>query len=64
MTIKTYTAVLHDGPIPTAEGQPVLCPFQPDGTPKPVVDYHGAIYRLMPDQIAVDFFDYQLSEAT
>ncbi|MCK3770983.1 hypothetical protein MZK47_15020 [Microbacterium aerolatum] len=63
MTIKSYTAVLHDGPIPTAAGQPVLCPFQPDGSPKPVVDYHGAIYRLMPGQIAADFFDYQLSEA-
>jgi len=27
------------------------------------VDYHGAIYRLMPGQPAADFFDYQLSEA-
>ncbi|WP_390178632.1 hypothetical protein [Microbacterium sp. MTN4-26] len=51
---------MHDGVTPTAVGEPVLCPFQPDGSPKPVVDHQGRIYRLMDSQDASDFFDYQL----
>ena len=60
MTTKTYSAAMHNGVTPTAVGEPVLCPFQPDGSPKPVVDHQGRIYRLMDSQDASDFFDYQL----
>jgi len=61
MTIKTYIAMLHDGPTPTEEGQPVVCPFQPDGTPKPVLDHQGRIFHLMEMQGSADIFDYRLS---
>lgn len=63
MTIKTYVEVLHDGPTSTDEGQPVLCPFQPDGLPKPVIDHDGVIYRLNDTQNAPGMFDYQKAPA-
>ncbi|WP_438354665.1 hypothetical protein [Microbacterium sp. CJ88] len=59
MTIKTYVAVLHEGPVPTSAGEPVVCPLQPDGSPKSVLDHHGVIFRLMEQQTSFGFFDYQ-----
>lgn len=59
MTIKTYVAVLHEGSVPTSAGEPVVCPLQPDGNPKSVLDHHGVIFRLMEQKTSVGFFNYQ-----
>lgn len=63
MTIKTYIAVLHDGSTTSDGGQPVACPFQPNGTPKPVIDHHGLMYRLIDGQAPSGIYDYRLDEA-
>ena len=62
MTIETYVAVLHDGPRTSADGEPVLCPLQPDGTPKRVLDHHGVLYRLNDVQTGARIFDYRRVE--
>jgi hypothetical protein len=59
MTIATYLAVLHDGPTPTGAGEPFERPLDPGGTPKLVLNQHGASYRLVNQQTAFGFFDYQ-----
>lgn len=47
MAVKTYIAILHDSRVKTADGRPVQCPLQPDGAPKPTIDNHGVLYRLL-----------------
>ena len=59
MTVETYIALLHDGASPTADGNPVVCPFQPDGTPKPTIDHHGTLYHLLHTPHEVGVYDYR-----
>lgn len=58
MTIETYIALLHEQNTPTPAGQPVLCPLQPDGTPKPTIDHGGVLYHLLHTQSGPGVFDY------
>ncbi|WP_234058077.1 MULTISPECIES: hypothetical protein [Microbacterium] len=58
MTIETYIALLHEDVTPTKEGRPVLCPLQPDGTAKPVIDHDGVLYHLIGSNSGADVFDY------
>lgn len=58
MKVETYIALLHDDQTPTPYGRPVLCPFQPDGTPKPAIDHHGSIYHLNDHRGQGNTFDY------
>lgn len=44
MTIQTYIALLRGSA--AGDGRRVVCPLQPDGRPKPVIDHHGVLYRL------------------
>jgi len=62
MTVQTYIAVLHDGPIPTAAGQPVVCPLQPDGTPKPEIDHNGEIYYMTEVENTAGVVDYHRTQ--
>jgi hypothetical protein len=59
MTIDTYIAMLHDGPVADQSGEPVLCPLQPDGNPKPTLDHHGIIYQLVSEAAEGEIFDYR-----
>lgn len=64
MTVETYIAVLHDESSKTLPGESVLCALQPDGTPKPVVDHHGVMYRILPTQDSAGVIEYRRENAT
>lgn len=48
-----------DQPDDRVSQREAVCPLQPDGNPKSVLDHHGVIFRLMEQQTSVGFFDYQ-----
>ncbi|WP_231917821.1 hypothetical protein [Microbacterium pygmaeum] len=58
MSIETYIALLHEGPTPTDDAEPVLCPLRPDGTPKPEIDHHGVVYQLLDTPTGPGAYDY------
>ncbi len=59
MSIETYIAVLHDDEAATEGGESVLCPLQPDGEPKPIIDHDGVLYDLFKAQGRDGVFEYR-----
>lgn len=47
MSLETYVAVLHDEKVTPDGGETVLCPLQPKGQPKPIIDHDGVLYDLV-----------------
>ncbi|WP_404438209.1 hypothetical protein LG322_04065 [Microbacterium aerolatum] len=59
MSIETYIAVLYDDEAAADGGDSVLCPLQPDGKPKPIIDHDGVLYDLVKAQGRDGVFEYR-----
>ncbi|MEV8360075.1 hypothetical protein [Microbacterium sp. NPDC076895] len=63
MSIETYIAVLHDDEAAADRGESVLCPLQPDGQPKPILDHDGVLYDLLEAHGRDGVFEYRRARA-
>lgn len=59
MSIETYIAVLHDENAMLDDGVSVLCPLQPNGKPKPIIDHDGVLYDLLGPETQDGVFEYR-----
>lgn len=63
MPIETYVAILHDDEVTCGGGESVLCPLQPDGQPKPIIDHDGVLYDLLATPSRDGVFEYRRARA-